>query len=204
MCQLLTLKFEKKKCEFGWLAESMFIRESAPHTSQSHWRTNCLFCLVSKSLVASLTRFLGFPQKEVHGFSDASKKAYSAIVYLHLEYVDGTIQVSLASSKTKVAPLKKLTIPRLELCGAHLLPQLIGHIRSVIDVKHTRICTWTADSTIVLSWITGEQNHLKSYVVNRVADIVMQANWPQLLAPSLQPGQSSRLCTPRTFPIRDD
>ena len=58
---------------------------------------------------------------ELHGFCDASEQAYTAVIYLHMMDLDGGIQVSLVTSKTKVAPIKRLTIPRLELCGAYLL-----------------------------------------------------------------------------------
>ena len=88
-------------------------------------------------------------------------------MYLRIQHNDGTILVSLLSSKTRVAPLKKLTIPRLEICGARLLAHLINHIQSV---DHTNTFNWT-DSTIVLSWIAGEPSRLKSYVGSRVIDI---------------------------------
>ena len=65
---------------------------------------------------------------ELHGFSDASEQAYSAVVYLRVECTDGSTQVVLISSKTRVAPIKRLTIPRLELCGAQLLAQLLHHV----------------------------------------------------------------------------
>ena len=51
---------------------------------------------------------------QLHGFTDASERAYSAVLYLRIECTDGNIQVSLVSSKTKVAPIEKLTLPRLE------------------------------------------------------------------------------------------
>ena len=108
--------------------------------------------------------------RELHGFSDASEKAYSAVVYLRIQHNDGNILVSLLSSKTREAPLKKLTIPRLELCGALLLAHL-NHIQSVIEVDHTNTFNWT-DSTIVLSWIAGEPSRLKSYMGSRVIDII--------------------------------
>ena len=57
---------------------------------------------------------------ELHGFSDASEHAYAGIVYLRVFDSDGNVHVSLVMSKTKVAPIKCLTIPCLELCGAHL------------------------------------------------------------------------------------
>ena len=62
-------------------------------------------------------------QKEVllyqlHGFSNASEKAYAAVIYLRKVYTDGSIDSMLVSSKTRIAPIKRQTIPRLELLGA--------------------------------------------------------------------------------------
>ena len=59
---------------------------------------------------------------ELHGFSDASELAYSGVVYLRMIDSVGNIYVSIVTSKTKVAPIKRLSIPRLELCGAQLFP----------------------------------------------------------------------------------
>ena len=55
---------------------------------------------------------------EIHAFSDASKKAYATAVYLHSEYEDGRVEVILLSSKTRGAPIKQQTMPRLKLLGA--------------------------------------------------------------------------------------
>ena len=54
---------------------------------------------------------------QLHGFSDASEDAYAAVVYIRATGSDGRSYVSLVTSKTKVSPIKRLTIPRLELCG---------------------------------------------------------------------------------------
>lgn len=59
--------------------------------------------------------------QQLHGFSDASMRAYAAVVYLHTEYENGHVRVCLISSKTRVAPLKEQTIPHLELLGATIL-----------------------------------------------------------------------------------
>ena len=108
---------------------------------------------------------------ELHGFSDASEQAYAAVLYLRVECTDGSVHVTLVSSKTKVAPIKRLTIPRLELCGAHLLSQLLDHVRTVLNIPLTHSFAWT-DSTIVLNWLTGNPKRFKTYVGNRISNIV--------------------------------
>ena len=87
----------------------------------------------------------------VNGFSDASEKAYSGVVYLRLEDSNGAIYTSLVISKTRVALIKRQTIPRLELCGALTLAHLLAHSKSVLEMPMDFIHAWT-DSTIVLSW----------------------------------------------------
>ena len=71
-------------------------------------------------------------QVQLHGFSDASERAYGAVVYIRTCNETGDANISLLISKTKVAPIKRLSIPRLELCGAQLLAQLMHHVRRVL------------------------------------------------------------------------
>ncbi len=62
---------------------------------------------------------------QLHDFSDASKSAYAAVVYLRAVYSDTTVSTSLLLAKTKVSPLNGCTIPRKELNGAQLLSKLL-------------------------------------------------------------------------------
>ncbi|GFT91970.1 uncharacterized protein TNCV_125001 [Trichonephila clavipes] len=62
---------------------------------------------------------------EIHGFSDASERAYAAVVYIKCFNESGQSQTRLLCSKSRVAPLKTLTIPRLELSAALLLSRLV-------------------------------------------------------------------------------
>ncbi|KAJ6648744.1 hypothetical protein Bhyg_03975, partial [Pseudolycoriella hygida] len=72
---------------------------------------------------------------ELHGFADDSKVAYSAVIYSGIEKSNGKVEIHFMASKTKVAPIKKLTIPCAELCGALLLLETdIMKKKSVINL----------------------------------------------------------------------
>ncbi|XP_073990904.1 uncharacterized protein isoform X2 [Rhodnius prolixus] len=115
----------------------------------------------------------------LHGFCDASKRGYAAVLYLCASASTGP--PVLLVSKTRVAPLKTQSIPRLELCGAHLLALLTHHYYTLLS-RSLHICDlhlWT-DSQIVLRWISIEPHKLKTFAANRVAQIsewVPMATW---------------------------
>ena len=120
---------------------------------------------------------------QLHGFSDASENAYTGVVYLRSVDVSNNVHVSLVISKSKVAPIKRLTIPRLELCGANLLADILLHVKRVVDIPIDDIHAWT-DSTIVLSWLEGSQRRFKTYVGNRVSriiDVVPPNRWGHVM-----------------------
>ena len=108
---------------------------------------------------------------QIHGFCDASEEAYAGVVYLPMVDSKGDIHISLVMSKTKVAPIKRMSIPRLELCGAQVLAKLLDHVKDVLQVPASDIYAWT-DSEIVLHWLSGNPRRFKTYVGNRVSDIV--------------------------------
>ena len=68
----------------------------------------------------------------LYGFGDASKKAYCAVIYFVYRFEDGKTHVRLVASKTRVAPLKELSIPRLELMSARILAQLMHIIKNAL------------------------------------------------------------------------
>nr|XP_029719419.1 uncharacterized protein LOC115261656 [Aedes albopictus] len=106
---------------------------------------------------------------EIHCFSDASEKAYGCCIYLRSVDAAGRIRVRLLSSKSRVAPLKCLTIPRLELCGAVLSAPFFEKVQESLKFP-TQSCFWT-DSTCVLRWIQAAPTTWTTYVANRVAKI---------------------------------
>ena len=108
---------------------------------------------------------------QLHGFSDASEDAYAGVIYIRYTDSCGHVHLSLVMSKTKVSPIKRLTIPRLELCGALLLSKLLCHVQEVLSITLDNVFGWT-DSTIVLHWMSGDPRRLKTYVGNRISSIV--------------------------------
>ncbi|CAG7822194.1 unnamed protein product, partial [Allacma fusca] len=107
---------------------------------------------------------------QLHGFSDASERAYAAAVYIRSVAVSGSIEVHLLTSKTKVAPLKNVSLPRLELCGAVLLAKLMTNVHQALALNFNELHCWS-DSTIVLAWINSASYKWKPFVANRITEI---------------------------------
>ncbi|KAJ8713648.1 hypothetical protein PYW07_014018 [Mythimna separata] len=102
--------------------------------------------------------------------TDASERAFGCCVYLRSVDRQGSVKVQLLASKNRVAPIKPITIPRLELCGALLGTRLCAKVQSSITLPVAR-CRFWCDSTIVLSWLSISPSLLKPFVRNRVNEI---------------------------------
>ena len=109
---------------------------------------------------------------ELHGFADASTKAYGACVYIVYRLKNGESKVCLVTAKSRVAPLKGETIPRLELLASLILARLITNVseavKDVIDIQN--VTCWT-DSQIALFWVRNTQKSLKPFLQSRVEEI---------------------------------
>ncbi len=106
--------------------------------------------------------------QSLHGFSDASEKAYGAAVYLRTLTTDGTAQTALVTAKARVLPTKHITIPRAELVAAHLLSKLLAHVAELLQISPHQLHAWT-DSAIVLHWLSNDSTqHKDRFVANRV------------------------------------
>lgn len=121
-----------------------------------------------------IPRWINSPKEnqtfELHGFCDASAMAYGAAVYFRTTDRDNIIHTHLIASKSKVAPKKALTIPRLELCGAQLLANLMSSIRQGlrhVSIAPENVHLW-CDSEIVCYWIRSTKP-LKVFIENRIA-----------------------------------
>ena len=109
----------------------------------------------------------------LHVFCDASEKGYAACVYVVAKDLDGGRSSTLLAAKSKVAPLKVQSIPRLELCAALLGQRLLASVVQGLSKIQLHIAdkyAWS-DSTIVLSWLQQEASHWSTFVANRVAEI---------------------------------
>lgn len=68
----------------------------------------------------------------MHGFCDASQRAYASVIYLCIVYSDGSVHLSFVSSKPQVSQVKAQTIPRSELLGAVILAQLMDAVYTAL------------------------------------------------------------------------
>ena len=106
----------------------------------------------------------------LHTFVDASENAYGAVTYARYSYQDGSISTNIVAAKTRVAPIKALSIPRLELMGAVIGVRLSKRISSVMDLKMNQLVFWS-NSLNVLWWVYGRSREFKLFVANRVGEI---------------------------------
>ncbi|XP_065091343.1 uncharacterized protein LOC135712305 [Ochlerotatus camptorhynchus] len=107
---------------------------------------------------------------ELHIFVDASEAAYAACAYFRV-LDHGIVRCCLVSAKTKVAPLKPLSIPRLELQAAVMGARLLKTVISNHTLKIHRKILWS-DSTTVLSWLGSDPRRRTQFVAFRVGEIL--------------------------------
>ncbi|XP_037930865.1 uncharacterized protein LOC119665702 [Teleopsis dalmanni] len=108
-------------------------------------------------------------KSEVHGFSDASQRAYGCCIYIRTRLND-TWNVTLLIAKSKVAPIKAQSLPRLELCAALLLSRTWNKVMSKVEQFVNSVYFWT-DSEVVLQWLQMHSSSLNCFVANRTSEI---------------------------------
>lgn len=145
--------------------------ESLDSEMESHW------IRFQKSLPEleeiNIPRWIGSISTKIldlHGFCDASTLAYAAVIYARTLNDDGSYTVNIVVAKSKVAPIKSLSTPKLELCAATLLARLMKFTVESFRLDKITMFTWS-DNTAVLDWIKKSPINWKTFVANRVSEI---------------------------------
>ncbi|XP_056009556.1 uncharacterized protein LOC130051563 [Ostrea edulis] len=107
---------------------------------------------------------------DVHVFSDASEQTIAAVAYLRVICESGDSTIGFLMGKSKLAPLKGHTMPRLELCGAVLATEVGEAISSYLSISLDRF-HYYMDSKVVLGYISNTTRRFFMYVSNRVEKI---------------------------------
>ena len=107
---------------------------------------------------------------ELHGFGDASERAYGTAVYICAEDKDGNRISNLVMAKSRVAPVKRISLPRLELLAAYITAKLLDYVIQALRIAVDAVYGWS-NSQVTVAWIRRPSSKWKAYVANRVQDI---------------------------------
>lgn len=198
----------------GWLAPVVIVAKIIMQQiwqDSTHWdeslqpftlhRWQCFlkgYEYINQIKIPRWIKFQTSARLEFHGFSDASEKAYSAVLYARVLPTNGPISVTLFCAKTRVAPLKVISLPKLELCGAVLLANMVTNTLSQLNLPDYASYFWT-DSSIVLAWFNKPPTSWNTFVANRVStviDTIGVDNWNHVSSHDNPADVASRGCDP--------
>ncbi|XP_064622588.1 uncharacterized protein LOC135484829 [Lineus longissimus] len=114
-------------------------------------------------------------EKKLHVFSDSSQEAYGAVIFCMQRYEGGAVSSRMVTSKSRVAPLQPVSIPRLELMGAVEGLHLVESASKALKLC-SRDWTFWSDSLDTLHWIRGRGRAFKPFIANRVGEIQRATN----------------------------
>ncbi|XP_014676449.1 PREDICTED: uncharacterized protein LOC106816368 [Priapulus caudatus] len=114
---------------------------------------------------------------EIHHFCDASQEAYGVVSYLRAVNDRGRVHCSFLLGKSRLAPIKQMTIPRLELMAAVMAVRVSSTLEQELQLKIDRNVFWS-DSMIVLQYVKSKTRRFHTFVANRVA-IIHDGSYPE-------------------------
>ena len=140
-----------------------------PQKYQQRWNKYVDFLPQSVSALRPIVPFQQAVESiELHAFGDASVEGVGAVVYSVVRQESG-VTTSLVAAKSRLSK-KSLTVPRLELVGAHMATNLVINVKNaLVELPKPDIYAWL-DSTVVLHWLLGNGQY-KQFVANRVGKI---------------------------------
>lgn len=103
-------------------------------------------------------------------FADASEKAYGCVIYAHVVVENEDPVIRLICSKSKVAPVRTVTVARLELCAIVLMSRLLRTVHDTLSQRHPIADTFAlSDSEVALCWVHSSPHRFTTFVANRIA-----------------------------------
>lgn len=166
MRQLITLRQESKADEqVGWV-------EPIPEEMHARWvhLFQDMYALEELKFKRCITPHGAIGDPILVIYADASNIAYSTCAYVRFELKDGTFSAQLLAAKSRIAPIRQITVPRLELCAAVLAARLRKAIERETSFTFRRVLHLT-DSMIVRSQIQNESHGFGAFVGTRIAEI---------------------------------
>ncbi|MEL7341107.1 MAG: hypothetical protein AAGM67_11510, partial [Bacteroidota bacterium] len=109
-------------------------------------------------------------RNEIHHFSDASEAGYGTVSYLRSVNGSGKVDVAFLFAKSRLAPMKRITIPRLELTASTLAVKIDAMLKEELEIDLQKSVFWT-DSTSVLRYINNKNKRFQTFVANRITVI---------------------------------
>ena len=145
-----------------------------------------------------IPRFLGNDSnRELHTFCDASGDAYAAVSFLRTTTPEGNVKLTFVMAKSRVAPLKRPTIPRMELLACVIGARMARYVMDELHLSNQQSVIWS-DSTTAIAWIT-RNNQWGTFVGNRVKEICQltdEMSWRHVPGVNNPADLPSRGCSP--------
>ncbi|XP_052759036.1 uncharacterized protein LOC128202501 [Galleria mellonella] len=147
--------------------------EELPALAKAKWQT--WFASLAKiSTEVTIPRYYQTKpaiESQLHILADSSELAYACVAFWRFIREDGTVHLSLVGGKARLAPLKPVSIPRLELQAALVATRFATYILEAHRIVTSKIFFWT-DSLTVLKWLRSDARTFKPFVAHRVGEIL--------------------------------